>query len=967
MFLLLIIALCSRADIVEVKDICAVGADSAKNFTMNADVYQELQSAKGGVDDALQSLITVSWINAAATVFSSVACIALLVFLLSSRLNEDSEVNESSHAIKSTNKVTMTTGGGAEETRDRIVYGEHDKSSLPDTPLDVINLCLDEAMEISSDPRVVKKLELIQKLSGGLDQYCEATSSPMSKLMLEICDKTRTTDWDSLFDSGDLKYRMVVGCLSGHLEGIFLKQLASIMKAKSALEIGTFTGSAALAMAEGMEPQKGQVVTIEIDPYLKQFCDPFFDQYNKEQEREAIDMRIGDAIEVMKELASHGRTYDLVFVDANKSEYGTYVDILMNHNLVKNGSLIVVDNVHFKGTAWTHNGIADHMKTSKFVRSFNQKISQDSRLNQVMLPIRDGVTLIEVTGMQPKTNLQRVEELVEKVSKVDAASSIKSEGVTQAVVDILQIPDVCNLLMTLIHWDNFDEETGDQAIDVLAAVKVLRYFLNLPLGYVTSNLMHLVRAFGLPAESWETLNESVMEDITIAQLNIKSLIKFNPTLREVWGDTAKTMETKNPHLVFPTSIYQTSAGSTFSSADSSKIEAFLSCTKTSSIRIMNHVLSGDSTYLRDLYKPLGRCVAVVDKTVDQCWGKQIEEYFANQGIPLVKLVYRAHEADKNIGSVQKILEDYKRHRAKRNEPVLVVGGGVITDLAGFACGLYHRGTPYIMLCTSVVSGIDAGPSPRTCCDGDGYKNLFGTFNPPVITITDRHFFKTLRTGWLRHGLAEIIKMGVVKDRVLFELMEKAGYRLVETMFGTTCPEDKEFQVTCDLIIARALDSYVQSEYGNLWECHQCRPHAYGHIWSPGFEIPAGLLHGHAIAIGMGFGSYLSYQMGWIPESEFRRVLNLFSTLELSLVHPILENTDAIWGAQVRMIEKHGGNLAAPLPNGQLGSCAYLNDMEREDLERHLLAYRSICETYPRQGLGIEAHCVDVGLEDPRDL
>jgi len=345
----------------------------------------------------------------------------------------------------------------------------------------------------------------------------------------------------------------------------------------------------------------------------------------------------------------------------------------------------------------------------------------------------------------------------------------------------------------------------------------------------------------------------------------------------------------------------------------------------------------------------------------------LNAYFAHHGIPLVKLVYRAHEADKNIHSVQKILQDYKKNRCKRNEPVLVVGGGVITDLAGFACGLYHRGTPYVMLCTSVVSGIDAGPSPRTCCDGDGYKNLFGTFNPPVVTITDRHFFSTLRTGWLRHGLAEIIKMGVVKDRVLFECMEKAGPRLIETMFGNTNPEDKEFQTLCDLIISRALDSYVKSEYGNLWESHQCRPHAYGHVWSPGFELPAGMLHGHAIAIGMGFGSYLSYQLGWIPESEFRRVLNLFSSLELSLVHPILENTEAIWQAQVRMIEKHGGNLAAPLPKGQIGSCGYLNDVTREELENHLAQYRKICEAYPRKGLGVEAHCVDVGLEDPRDL
>merc|ERR1719419_1606358 len=934
---------------------CDISELTGKNSTS-----VEFSVKEAANDETLRSLLKLTYFNAAMTIALALP-VLLLVFaslypnrsvksILTSDSDEEKVVNEKS------NEVDLSKA---------IIYGEHDNNSLPDTPIDVINQVIDEAKSIATNAQVVEKLSTIQRLSGGIDKYCEQGSAPMSELMKAICAKTQETDWDALFDQGELKYKMVVGCLSGHLEGVFLKQLASIMKASSALEIGTFTGSAALAMAEGMESENGTVVTIEIDPYLKKFCDPFFNKYNEEAGRKAIDMRIGDAIDIMKKLTG---TFDLVFVDANKSEYATYVDLLLENGLVENGSLIVVDNVHFKGTAWCNNGINDHMKTARFVRNFNEKIANDQRLNQVMLPVRDGVSLIEVTGLETKTTLRTVQELVGQLYKVNVAAKLKSNaGVTEAAVQILASPQVRDLMLALINWENFDDakETGNGAIDVLACVKVLRYFLNLPLGYVTSNLLRLVKAFDKNAEQWDALNEAVMADI--ASMNIKALIRFNPCLQDAYGKFAKEMQSKNPHLVFPTSIYQTSGGHTFSSGDSSKIEAFLSTVKTASIRIMNAVLEPESTYLRDLYKPLDRCVCVIDQTVDGHWGEQLNAYFAYHGIDLVKLVYRAHEADKNIHSVQKILQDYKKNRCKRNEPVLVVGGGVITDLAGFACGLYHRGTPYIMLCTSVVSGIDAGPSPRTCCDGDGYKNLFGTFNPPVVTITDRHFFSTLRTGWLRHGLAEIIKMGVVKDRVLFECMEKGGKKLIETMFGNTNPEDKEFQTLCDLIISRALDSYVQSEYGNLWECHQCRPHAYGHVWSPGFELPAGMLHGHAIAIGMGFGSYLSYQLGWIPESEFRRVLNLFSSLELSLVHPILENTEAIWQAQVRMIEKHGGNLAAPLPKGQIGSCGYLNDVTREELEGHLAEYRKICEAYPRKGLGVEAHCVDVGLEDPREV
>ena len=107
-----------------------------------------------------------------------------------------------------------------------------------------------------------------------------------------------------------------------------------------------------------------------------------------------------------------------------------------------------------------------------------------------------------------------------------------------------------------------------------------------------------------------------------------------------------------------------------------------------------------------------------------------------------------------------------------------MGGGVIADIGGFATALYHRNTPYVMLCTSIVTGIDAGPSPRTCCDGFGFKNLYGAYHPPILSLTDRSFFQTLHEGWIRHGIAEIIKMAVVKDKSLFELIEKSTHEIV---------------------------------------------------------------------------------------------------------------------------------------------------------------------------------------------
>jgi len=370
--------------------------------------------------------------------------------------------------------------------------------------------------------------------------------------------------------------------------------------------------------------------------------------------------------------------------------------------------------------------------------------------------------------------------------------------------------------------------------------------------------------------------------------------------------------------------------------------------------------------LFDVYKPLGRCVAVVDDKVDKYFGAEIDNYFAANGIEFTKLVFSGNEVDKGIEDVEKILVAMKKYRVGRHEPLLVVGGGVIADIAGFATSLYSRNTPYVMLCTSIVSGIDAGPSPRVCCNGYDYKNLYGSYHPPVLTITDRGFWKTLHPGWLRHGVAEIIKMAVMKDLSLFELMEKHGPRAVKTKFGTEgdSVNDAEFQDACDLIVGKAMEGYVRSEYGNLWETHQCRPHAYGHTWCPGYELPAGMLHGQAVGTDMGFGAYLSFVEGWVSEEEMHRIIKNISDCELSLYHPIMDDDDMVWKTHLGIVEKRGGNLCAPIPK-PLGFSGYLNDMTKELLAQRMHEYKELVSKYPRGGRGVEELCVDVGLEDPQ--
>lgn len=526
-----------------------------------------------------------------------------------------------------------------------------------------------------------------------------------------------------------------------------------------------------------------------------------------------------------------------------------------------------------------------------------------------------------------------------------------------------------HLLLALIDSPAFSETLGQEFVSVdavsgLSACRSLRSCLNFTMSRFFNLLAELLSAFDeTVGVLWQGFANTVHQSTYGQDKLLDHLLRTGD--RQFYWELAANLADKNPHAVYPTSSYRESSAHVVSTDDDQIIEAVMTSKTFTSVRVLENSLDPEQTVLRDMYISHGRCVCLVDKNVESYYGEQIERYFRHYGIQLEKLVYRAMEVDKGIQTVERMLGDFKLLGVSRNEPVLIIGGGVLTDTGGLACALYHRNTPYVMLSTSIVAGIDAGPSPRTCCDGFGYKNLFGAYHAPILSLTDRSFFKTLKEGWLRHGIAEIIKMATVKNAELFGYLEEAGAELIETRFGTLdCEPGDHISTLSRKILGAALRSYVEAEYDNLYETHQCRPHAYGHTWSPGFEIEAGLLHGHAVAIGMGFGAYLSYRSDWIGADEMHRILRLISSFELSLWHDVLLNQTTLWAAQEKIVQKRGCNLAAPLPKGAIGQCGYLNSLTQEELYQAIAEYRQICAEYPRKGLGVEALCSDVGLEDP---
>ena len=150
---------------------------------------------------------------------------------------------------------------------------------------------------------------------------------------------------------------------------------------------------------------------------------------------------------------------------------------------------------------------------------------------------------------------------------------------------------------------------------------------------------------------------------------------------------AAYLEDADAHAVYPTSIYRQCDALTLATQDASTIEAVMSTTITTTIKIARKVLDPSNHLLFDVYKPLGRCVAVVDDKVDEHYGAEIDNYFASHNIEFTKLVFSGNEVDKGIEDVERILVAMKKYSVGRHEPLLVIGGGVIADIAGFATSL----------------------------------------------------------------------------------------------------------------------------------------------------------------------------------------------------------------------------------------------------------------------------------------
>ncbi|MDT8914747.1 class I SAM-dependent methyltransferase [Amycolatopsis sp. PS_44_ISF1] len=239
---------------------------------------------------------------------------------------------------------------------------------------------LDEAGVSSEIERAVREAE---QLAAGLDPYLERHTTPESPALRALAAATAGHDWSGTGRAAVVLEREM---LSGHVEGQLLKTLVHLTRARRVLDIGMFTGYSALAMAEAL-PAGGRVVACELDPAAAAFA---AEHFRASGCGGRIEVRIGPAAATLAELGATGHRFDLVFLDADKAGYLGYLATVLERDLLSAHGVVCVDNTLMQGEPWT----GRRSPNATAIAEFNAAVAADPRVEQVLLPLRDGVTLI---------------------------------------------------------------------------------------------------------------------------------------------------------------------------------------------------------------------------------------------------------------------------------------------------------------------------------------------------------------------------------------------------------------------------------------------------------------------------------------------------------------------------------------------------------------------------------------------
>lgn len=339
-----------------------------------------------------------------------------------------------------------------------------------------------------------------------------------------------------------------------------------------------------------------------------------------------------------------------------------------------------------------------------------------------------------------------------------------------------------------------------------------------------------------------------------------------------------------------------------------------------------------------------RRFVVLDINVNRIFGDRIRAYFAAHDVEVKLHVLSSSEEGKSAEQVLSVCEGLKKFGIdRRRDPVLAFGGGVILDVSALAANLWRRGTPIIKIPTTLIANVDAAVGVKTAVNFCSEKNKLGTYCAPLAVYIDSEtFLPTLPKRHMANGMGEILKMALIKDIDLFQLLEREGSACSKTT------------------VRRSIQGMLEELEPNFMEQTLYRIVDFGHTFSPMLEMASldsdyPLLHGEAVTIDMVLCMFISEELGLVTSQDVDRVLKVVESLDLPMWHNSL-TAEMLERAQVDITKSRGGRLRLPVVSGEIGSFEFLDSIDEITLETAFSRLKqSGQQTTNGYSKGIEGH------------
>jgi len=354
------------------------------------------------------------------------------------------------------------------------------------------------------------------------------------------------------------------------------------------------------------------------------------------------------------------------------------------------------------------------------------------------------------------------------------------------------------------------------------------------------------------------------------------------------------------------------------------------------------------------HDPAQRLLVIADHDAMTLHGHDVEAWLTAHGIAYDIETFVGGEHLKSLRVVERMADLFDRYHVPRDGlHVAGVGGGSVTDTLGVTTLLYRRGVDRLNVPTTLVGMIDAAIAAKVAVDHRWWwKNRLGGYHPAGFVVVDPSFLATLPPRRHSDGLGEILKLAIIADALLFDILETYGAAVLRERFQGRTPQT---QGAATQIIDRAIDGMLLDLDATYFERPPADKATYlGHTVSPVVEMAAlrrsrrrlrwrrgpALLHGEVVILDTLLFCGVARGRGLIDASAYDRIVTVTDALGLPTWDSLMGDEDLLAAGMADSTRHRGGLQRAPVPN-PIGTAAYLNDVTPAELRRALLRQRNL--------------------------